>query len=224
MNTMNTVAFAALAAALIPAAGRADELTPMSESFEQAGFEPIANKDGVSVYKDEDAAVIRIGAEGRFAAPPAQVAKTLLDYQDQVGRLGRLSASRILAKGDGWLRVYQRLNLPVIDDRDFNLKVTWGEKDGVRWIRWHSVPRGLGPSKGVVRVTDHQGSWQLEPIAGGRYTLARFQVRLDVAGWVPKWLARSGAGDELPEVFKSLRRMLVERTLIGGGSCKSKPC
>jgi hypothetical protein len=152
------------------------------------------------------------------------VVETLLDYDKQVGKLDRLTTSRILDRGQNWMLVYQRLNLPVIDDRDFNLLVTWGDKDGIHWIRWKIADKGMRPLPGVVRVTDHEGSWQLKPFSKGQLTQARFQVRLDVAGLVPKWMARSGAGDEMPEVFMSVRRMLVERVLFGDASCKSKPC
>lgn len=205
-------------------AGSVDEVTPLSESFNQIGFDTIAREHGVSVFKDERAEVIRLGAEGRFAGPPEKVAQTLLDYDNQVGKLDRLSESRILDRGENWLIVYQRLNLPVIDDRDFNLKVTWGQKDGVYWIHWRTWPQGVAPQPGVVRVTDHQGSWQLKPISDGQLTQARFQVRLDIAGLVPKWMARSGSGDEVPEVFMSVRRMLVERVLFGAKPCKSNSC
>ncbi len=221
IGLMILLGFSSLGAAR---AGPEGEQIPMTEGFAQVGFEAIANTNGVSVFKDERVEVIRLGAEGRFAAPPEIVQQTLLDYDHQVGKLDRLEKSRILDRGDHWLIVYQRLDLPVIDDRDFNLKVTWGETDGVRWIRWRTTPRGIGPQPGVVRVTDHSGSWQLAPISDGQLTRARFQVRMDVAGLVPKWMARSGAGDEVPEVFMSVRRLLVERVLFGAKPCKSNSC
>jgi hypothetical protein len=48
----------------------------------------------------------------------------------------------------------------------------------------------------------------LVPIEGGRATWARFQVRIDLAGWVPTWMARSSAAKELPEMFMQVCRML----------------
>jgi hypothetical protein len=105
--------------------------------------------------------------------------------------------------------VYQRLDLPVISDRDFVLKVTWGKEGGKRWVRYRTV-RGVGPAPrdGVVRVKHHQGSWQLTPTRRGEATLVRFQVSIDLGGWLPKSLARSGSGDEVPELFHVLRDMV----------------
>ena len=45
------------------------------------------------------------------------------------------------------------------------------------------------------------------PLDGGRATLARFMVRIDLAGWLPKWMARSGSGKEVPELFKQVRTL-----------------
>jgi hypothetical protein len=60
-----------------------------------------------------------------------------------------------------------------------------------------------------VRMTLNEGSWQLRPIQGGRGTFARYELRMDIAGWVPAWLVRRAAGKELPEVFASFSRMLA---------------
>lgn len=215
---MKIAVFAIMLLSTTALGGPAGEHTPLAQPFAQNGFEHIARDQGVTVYKDEAAEVIRVGADGRFAGRPQEVVEVLLDYDNQVGRVDRLSHSRILERGDKRLLVYQRLELPIIDDRDFNLEVTWGQRDGVHWVHWRTTAAGVRPQPGVVRVTDHEGSWQLAPLAGGQATRARFQVRLDVAGLVPKWMVRSGAGDEMPEFFTSVRRMLVERVLLGDKS------
>jgi hypothetical protein len=202
----------------------AGELTPLNQTFPSVGFESIGQASGVKVFKDENAPAIRIGAEGRLAARPDQIIDELLDYDHQVGKVARLSQSRILERAERRLLVYQRLNLPIIDDRDFNLVVTWGEQDGAHWVRWRAVREGVPPQPGVVRVTDHEGSWQIEQLGSSPVSRARFQVRLDVAGLVPRWMVRSGAGKEMPDFFNSIRGMLVERMLLGGKPCTSKSC
>jgi hypothetical protein len=118
--------------------------------------------------------------------------------------------------------VYQRLNLPVISDRDFNLKVSWWEKAGVTFVTYKAIPRGDRPPRdGVVRVSHHVGSWQLKPVSDGRQTLARFQVEIDLAGWLPKWMARSGSGKEVPELFGSISEM-IRKSRYRSESCTSK--
>jgi hypothetical protein len=198
--------FLFLGAGLFPASSLADK-TPLSIPLTDRGYEWIKNKDGISVYKHTTSEIIKIGAEGRFEQTPEQLTKVLLDYRGQVGRIERLSESRVLARGDSWLVVYQRLNLPVISDRDYVLYVKWGQGDGMRWIRFKTV-KDVAPSrKGIVRVTYHQGSWQIKALPHGKGSYVRFQSTIDLAGWLPKWLARSGAAKELPKLFRSIKQM-----------------
>src|SRR5512138_3158385 len=69
---------------------------PFSVPFERAGMERIARERGVTVFKDPEARVIRLGAEGRIPGSPEQVFRALLDYERQVGKLERLAESRVL--------------------------------------------------------------------------------------------------------------------------------
>jgi hypothetical protein len=182
---------------------------PLSRSLTRSGYERIGRREGVTVYKHRDSDIIRLGADGRIDAPPDKVLRALLDYERQVGVIDRLSESRVIARRDGWLRVYQRLNLPVIDDRDFTLEVRWGRSNDLRWITYRALRRrGVPERDGVVRVTRHRGSWQLEPLDGGRATRVRFMVAIDLGGWLPKWMARAGSGKEVPDLFVSIRRLV----------------
>jgi hypothetical protein len=187
----------------------AAESTPLSTTMSDAGFERIAIERGVVVYRDKRDRLIRIAADGRFEAPPAQVLRALLDYQRQVGILARLTEAHILARAPAQLVVYERVNMPVISDRDWVLSVRYGRRGQGYWLAFNALPERAAPaSRKAVRVVFNEGSWQLEPIDGGRATRARFQVRIDLAGMVPRWLARASAGKELPEMFASVCRML----------------
>lgn len=197
--------------------GAETELTPLDISLQKEGFERIAYKFGVKAYKHKQSEIIRIAAEGRLAAPPERVLEVLLDYEGQVGKIDRVSESRILDRGPSWYLVYQRLNLPIIDDRDYVMYVDWGADGDNLWITYRAGShRGPAERDGIVRVTHHRGSWQLKPVNDGSATLARFQTTIDLAGWLPRWLARSKAGDELPGLFQNLRRMLSQK--ISGGA------
>jgi hypothetical protein len=186
------------------------EFTPFGESFESRGFKQIADRKGVRVYKHGKSKLIHLAAEGRVDAPPAKVRQALLAYEAQPGVIERVSVSRILSRDDHRILVYQRLDLPAIDDRDYTLWVTWGESDGVQWIRYWRA-KNLGPAEqdDAVRVPHHQGSWQLKPINGGRATLVRYQVSIDMGGVVPRWMAKSAAGNEVQAVYQDICRVLA---------------
>lgn len=198
-----TLAFAPIASAVT------GNLTPLDEPLTSAGFEKVAREDGVTAFKHTDSDVIGIAAEGRIDASPDEVRRALIDYDRQVGIISRLSEAKILDREATWLIVYQRLNLPVVSDRDYTLHVRWGNDDEVTWITFSALAKtGPEPRDGVVRVAVHDGSWQLRPLDGGSATFARFQTRLDLGGWVPMWLARANAGRELLGVFRETRSMV----------------
>lgn len=200
-----------IAAALIGVSVGGDEVTPLGVKLTSEGFELIEVRDGVTVYKHPIETIVRTAGEGTFQAPPGVVRDVLIDYERQVGRVGRVSEAVVLERGQQSMLVYQRLNLPVISDRDYNIVVEWGQRGDVTWITYTAVSgRGRKAVPGVVRVTRHSGSWQLRARKGGNATFARFQVSLDVAGLVPMWLVRSGAAKELPRLFADIGGILED--------------
>jgi hypothetical protein len=170
------------------------------------GFSPIAERDGVKVYRKDSGRGIELGAEGNIAAPPAQVRAVLLDYANHTKWVHNLAESRVLDRGPNSLDVYQRLALPVIEDRDFTLHVTWGEDAGGGWIRFTTAnDRGPKPVRGAVRVPLNEGSWRLEPIDGGKATHAIYQFHMDLGGSLPGWMGKSRAGKDIPHLFDAIR-------------------
>jgi hypothetical protein len=189
---MQTVAFLLLASAL-----------------QAEGFYPIEERQGIKVFRHDTDRGIELGAEGDFPASPARVLAVLLDYANHPRWVRGLKESRILQRGDHWLDVYQRLDLPLIEDRDFTLRVSWGEHDGVTWLRFHAAnERGPEAHKGVVRVPTHDGEWQLAPIDGGKATHAVYRFHLDLAGSFPAWMGRGKAGRDMPKLFGSIKQQL----------------
>jgi hypothetical protein len=207
-----TLPLAACALLVVAGPARAAELTPLDVSLESQGFSVVGQAHGVKQYKHRTAKIVRIAAEGVIPAPVAEVREMLVDYRRQEGKVDRVSSSRVLRQGPGWLLVYQRLKLPVVSDRDFTLRVTWGGASDLQRVIFDAA-NALGPPpvRGVVRVTEHSGSWQLKAVEGGRSTWARFQTRIDLGGSLPHWLARSGAGKELPTLFTNICRLIDPR-------------
>src|SRR5438552_1987801 len=105
-------------------------------ALSQAGFTRIGGDKGVTVYRREGAQMIELAAEGDIDAPPAAVLAVLSDYAHHPAWVKGLVESRVLARSPGELLVYQRLDLPILDDRDYTLRVTWGETDGASWLRF----------------------------------------------------------------------------------------
>jgi hypothetical protein len=180
-----------------------------ASSFASEGFKLLGEDRGVKVYRREKRPGIELAAEGAFAASPERVRRVLTDYPSHQRWQKYLKGNRVLARGDGFLDVYERLDLPVLDDRDFTLHVTWGDEGDLRWMRFASASaRGPAPVRGVVRVTSHEGGWRLEPTSGGRGTHAVFRFYLDLAGSFPAWMGKDQATKDVPEVFARITAQL----------------
>jgi hypothetical protein len=163
----------------------------------------------VQVYRREPARGIELGAEGDLDAPPAQVRALLLDYERAPAWVSGVHESRIVSRSDQELVVYQRLVLPLLRDRDFTLRVSWGMEQGREWLRF-VADGGAGPPpvSGAIRVTHHEGQWLLSPIDGGRRTHAVYRFALDLGGAVPMWLGKGRAAKDLAGLFVALNRQL----------------
>jgi hypothetical protein len=173
------------------------------------GFTLIGEEKGVKVYRREKRPGIELAAEGNFNATPDRVRRVLIDYPSHRKWQKHLKENRILGRGEGSLDVYQRLDLPVLDDRDFTLHVTWGDEAGVHWMRFATAnERGPAPIKGVVRVTDHEGGWRLEPTGEGKSTHAVYRFYLDLAGSFPAWMGKGQATSDVPELFANIAKQL----------------
>jgi hypothetical protein len=171
------------------------------------GFKQMGERAGVTVYR-RHAHAIDLAAEGDISAPPEVVRKVLLDYANHTKWVHDLGESRVLEQGFHTLSVYQRLALPMIEDRDYTLQVTWGDDGDARWLRFHTTNAGPPPHKHVVRMPLHQGSWQLIPIDGGRRTHAVYRVEMELGGAMPMWLARGRACKDVPGIFEQIRNQV----------------
>jgi hypothetical protein len=118
--------------------------------------------------------------------------------------------SQVLDKTDGALDVYQRLHLPMLDDRDYTMHVTWTRAGDGRQIRFRTInDRCPGPpDKGVVRLAVHEGSWELHPASGGQRTHAVYRFRMELGGHLPMWMARGRAAKDVPALFEAIRNQV----------------
>jgi len=170
------------------------------------GFRLIREERGVKVYQRDRGDDIELGAEGTIDAPPEVVRAVLTDYANHPKWLASLAESRVLHKGDKSLEVYQRLNLPVIADRDFTLRVTWGDDADRTWVKFATVKDGgPSPTRGVVRVAVNEGSWRLLSTSAGKSTYAVYEFRMQIGGSVPGWMGKGRAGKDVAALFEAVR-------------------
>jgi hypothetical protein len=181
-------------------------LLALAHTLTSEGFYPIGENHGVKVFRRDGGGGIELGAEGDIDAPPEVVLRVLTDYANHPKWVRNLSQSRVIDKRSNSLDVYQTLHLPVLSDRDFTLHVTWGDQGDAKWLRFRTAnDKGPPPGHGAVRVNLHEGSWLLEPRAGGQATHAVYQFHLDLSGSFPGWMGKGQAGKDMPNLFENIR-------------------
>ena len=175
-------------------------------------FKHVGGANGVEVFRQEKSPVIDLYAEGDIPAPPSVVRDVLLDYDHAARMTKNIGESRVVDKKDNEIYVYQRLKLPVVSDRDFTIRATWGQR-GSTLVQEFRVDNQHGPAArdGVVRVSTMQGTWLLDPIRNGSATHARYRVQIDLAGSIPRWMVSGGAAKNVPKLFEGLRRESAAR-------------
>lgn len=170
---------------------------------------PVAEHAGVTVSRDVDAPVLSIVAEGDFDAAPAAVLAVLVDYDRPRPLAEAVHETRVLARADRTLLVYQRLGLPLVADRDYTMTVSWGDEGDQRWVRFATANgEGPPPRRRVVRMPLHEADWLLAPGPRGG-THATYRLRLDLGGSVPRWLVDGPTARHVPGLFVAIRRELT---------------
>jgi hypothetical protein len=171
-------------------------------------FALVTDAHGVRVSMRSDVKDIEIVADGDFDASPERVLAVMLDYEAAPRWQKQLGESKVLDRGAHSLDVYQRLKLPIISDRDYTLRVTWGSDEKGVWIHFSTTDRGPPAPKGVVRMPVHEGTWRLDRVGDGQSTRAHYQLRLDLGGELPMSMARKNVAKSIPSFFEGLRSEL----------------
>ena len=161
-------------------------------------------------------------AVGLIDAPPAAVFAVLDDSEAYPNFMPYTSEVRVLKRDKDSVLAYQRLELPVVSDRDYTLRSKhqrWLGPDGpIFWIRWEPA-NDLGPAEkpGVQRVNVCEGGWLLEPTDSGG-TRAIYTIYTDSGGAIPPMLANNGSRVAIRKVFEAIRKQVKDPKYSGAAS------
>lgn len=173
-----------------------------------------------------------VWAEGVLEVGIQDIQSVLRDHESFRQWMPYVTESRVLSTGPEGTRVtYTRLNLPVISNRDYVVRVVdeqLVEADGTGQFRqtWTSENGALPEQKGVVRLRHNQGSWVFTPRGEGK---AHFVYRFTVepGGSIPGFLAGFGQKDAVLDtvraVEKRARKTATERTASSQAGSGSTP-
>ncbi len=102
--------------------------------------------------------------------------------------------------------VYHRIDPPLIDPREYTLRMRDEILDGL-WIRRWSLADDRGPPKRgeCVRLSVSDGSWTIERLDAERTQLT-YWVYTDPGGAIPSWIANKANTISLPDVMRAVAR------------------
>lgn len=199
-------AFPLLALLVLPGSkARAVEATPPGPDWEEANRTPSLV---IFTRENEQVGARDIVAVGELEAPPAVVFGILADYDRYPAFMPYTTETRTLRRTSATrFTVYQRLSLPLVDDRDYAIDVTLipaPDADGATRISWTAVPDAVPPRAGSVRVMINNGSWELRPLAGGKRTRLTQRLQTHPGGSIPGWIADRSNTLALPALFEAV--------------------
>lgn len=177
------------------------------------GWEEANRRDDLVIFtKDNDAAGVReIRAFGEVDASPKAVFDVVCDFENYPKFMPYLKEARIVkVVSDTELITYQMLSPPLVSNRDYFIQVkkTPGtEKNGhVFRSEWKALPDTEPVRDGIVRVRINTGSWQLEPLDGGKRTRITYSLLTHPGGSIPSWVANASNTTAIPDLFAAIRK------------------
>ena len=151
---------------------------------------------------------------GLIDAAPAAVFAVVDDSESYPSFMPYTAECRVLKREKDLVLSYQRLELPLVSDRDYTLRsknAKWlGPAGAIYRVRWEPA-NDLGPAvkEGVLRVNVCEGGWLLEPEGTGA-TRATYSIFTDSGGALPPFVANNGSRVAIRKVFDAIRKQVKQ--------------
>ncbi len=174
-----------------------------------------ADIDGhkLTVYAREKAGDVKeVRGVGVFDAPSWVVKNVIDDVVNYKNFMPYTKESLVLSQHDGYIVTYQRLSTPIVEDRDYTLKIFDESREDVNgkivWKnRWSEANKlGPKPKDGVTRVGVNEGYWLLEDDASGKRTKATYYVYTNPGGAIPTFVINMANAQAVPELYRAVAK------------------
>ena len=213
----------ALALLLATSAVTAEKPTQIRDGAETAprddsasGWALEASTKDLAIYSRtrEGTALKEFKGVGAIEATPAAVFAVLDDSEAYPTFMPYTAECRVLKRDKDLVLAYQRLELPLVSDRDYTLRsknAKWiGPTGPIYRIRWEPAnEQGPAAKAGVLRVNVCEGGWLLEPEPSG-VTRATYSIFTDSGGALPPFVANNGSRIAIRKVFEAIRKQVKQ--------------
>ncbi len=183
------------------------------------GWQHVDTKSGVELYARArpGSGVKEFKGTGLINAKPAAVEKVISDVAAYTRFMPYVSEAKVISTTGNVTVTYQRLDCPIVSNRDYTVRVEHGTLAGnggaMTYRDTWETDNDDGPPelKGVVRVKVNEGLWLLEPAGpGGASTQATYQIFTDSGGALPAFLANHASETAIPKLFDAIRKQVTD--------------
>jgi hypothetical protein len=214
LSSMQRLAFIALFSLLSGRLIAAD--LAESDQVRATEWKEEAHSAGLIIYsRTRDGSSLKeFKSVGMIAAPSSSVYAVLSDVEAYPTFMPYTLECRVLTRTGDCTIAYQRLELPMVSDRDYTLRSehrkTPGPNGATYRIQWEPA-NDLGPAEkpGVQRVKVCEGGWLIEPDGEGT-TRATYFIYTDSGGAIPAMIANRGSRVAIGKVFAAIRKEVLE--------------
>ena len=214
LSSMQRLAFITLLSLLSGRLSAADHAEP--DQVRATEWKEEANKDGLIIYSRtrEGSNLKEFKSVGMIAAPSSSVYAVLSDVEAYPSFMPYTLECHVLKRTADCTIAYQRLELPMVSDRDYTLRSEHSKHPAqtARPIASSGNPANdLGPAEkpGVQRVRVCEGGWLIEPDGEGT-TRATYFIYTDSGGAIPAMIANRGSRVAIGKVFAAIRKEVLD--------------
>ena len=165
--------------------------------------------------RDNEVSGLReIKAKMLVDATPARVWTVLSDVEKHTSFMPHLLESRVVDReDDGAVFLYQRISPPMVDDRDYTVRVqNVIDVEHATYKQTWTTANHRGPAgSDAVRLARVDGSWHLEPAALGG-TWVTYWVHTSPGGSIPRWIVNAANKKGIPELMVALKARVTGAT------------
>lgn len=177
--------------------------------------------DGLVIYSriHEGSNLKEFKTVGSIDALSSTVFAVLNDVEAYPSFMPYTAECNVLKRTKDCTIAYQRLDLPLVSDRDYTLRSehfrTTGPGGPIYRIQWEPA-NDLGPPEkpGVQRVNVCEGGWLIEPDRAGM-TRATYTIYTDSGGAIPAVIANNGSRTAIRKIFAAVRKAVREPKYAG---------
>ena len=174
-------------------------------------WQEVASKDGVTIFSRTrtGSPIKEFRGVGEIDSSSHAIFAALDDAEAYTSFMPYTAECRVLQRAHHSRVTYQRLDLPLVADRDYTVRsdyrVTPGAVGPRYFVEWQAAnDQGPPPKAGVKRVRTCEGSWLLEPLSTGK-TRATYSIYSGMGGSIPAFIANHGCQTAIYKVFDAIR-------------------